>query len=212
MRTSRQTSCPPTRLLSKSDMSFDHNTNHTSSASSDASLLAAITQGDEAAMARLYSRHAKRIYSVALRVLRDRSSAEDVLQDIFMQIWRKPTTFIANRGSLESWLGVVARNRAIDVIRRRRPSELVDDLPLPSRQNVAAEVEQSVTLDRVKQVVATLPQGQRRALELAFFQGLTHTEIAKETGDPLGTVKTRIRVGLKTLGKVFRYEHEPTMR
>ena len=184
-------------------MSLDHNTCDTL-ASPDASLLAAITKGDEAAMASLYSRHAKRIYSVALRVLRDPSSAEDVLQEIFMQIWRDPTAFIATRGSLEGWLAVVARNRAIDVIRRRKPSELVDDLPLPSPQNVLAEVEHSVTLDRVKQVVATLPHEQRRALELAFFHGLTHNEIAKETGDPLGTVKTRIRVALQTLEKAFR--------
>lgn len=155
-------------------------------------------------MARFYSRHAKRIYSVALRVLRDPSAAEDVLQEIFMQIWRNPTTFIATRGSLEGWLAVVARNRAIDVIRRRKPSELADDLPLPSRQNLAAEVEHSITLDRVKKVVATLPHEQRRALELAFFQGLTHSEIAKETGDPLGTVKTRIRVALQTLGKALQ--------
>ncbi len=185
-------------------MSPDHNTSDTSSASLDASLLAAITQGDQAAMARFYSRHAKRIYSVALRVLRDPSAAEDVLQEIFMQIWRNPTTFIATRGSLEGWLAVVARNRAIDVIRRRKPSELADDLPLPSRQNLAAEVEHSITLDRVKKVVATLPHEQRRALELAFFQGLTHSEIAKETGDPLGTVKTRIRVALQTLGKALQ--------
>ena len=163
-------------------------------------------------MATFYSRHANRIYSVALRVLRDPSSAEDVLQEIFMQIWRNPTTFIATRGSLEGWLSVITRNRAIDVIRKRRPSELVDDLQLPSRQNLLAEVEHSVTLDRVKPVLATLPHEQRRALELAFFQGLTHSEIAKETGAPLGTVKTRIRVALLTLGKTLRREHVPTNR
>lgn len=190
-------------------MSLDHNTSDTSSASLDASLLTAITQRDEAAMARLYSRHAKRTYFIALRVLRDPSAAEDVLQEVFMQIWRDPTNFIATRGSLEGWLAVVVRNRAIDLLRRRRPSELVDDLPLPSRQNLSAEVEHNVTLERVKQVVATLPHEQRRALELAFFQGFTHSEIAAKTGAPLGTVKTRIRVALQTIGKGFRQEHGP---
>lgn len=163
-------------------------------------------------MARLYSRHAKRTYFIALRVLRDPSSAEDVLQEVFMQIWRNPTAFIATRGSLEGWLAVVARNRAIDLLRMKRPSELVDDLPLPSRQNLSAEVEHKVTLERVKQVVATLPYEQRRALELAYFQGLTHSEIAAETGHPLGTVKTRIRIALQALGKNFRREQEPTIR
>ena len=129
-----------------------------------------------------------------------------------MQIWRNPITFIATRGSLEGWLAVVARNRAIDLLRRKKPSELVDELSLPSRQNLAAEMEHSVTSERAKQVVATLPLDQQRALELAFFQGLTHTEIAAETGVPLGTVKTQIRVALQTLEKRFRQEHEPTER
>ena len=193
-------------------MGLEHNTDDTSSASIDASLLAAISQKDEAAMAQFYSRHARRVYAVALRVLHDPSSAEDVLQEIFMQIWRNPTSFSAARGSLEGWLVVLARNRAIDVIRKRRPSELIDDLPLPSHQNVAAEVEHSVTLARVREVVATLPQEQQRALELAFFQGLTHSEIAKQTGDPLGTVKARIRIALQTLGKLSRAEREATTR
>ena len=192
-------------------MAADHTTSDTSPGSLDASLLVEIAQGDEAAMAQFYSRHAKRVYSVALRVLRDPSSAEDVLQDIFMQIWRKPETFNVTRGSLEGWLSVIARNRAIDVIRGRKPTELIDDLPLPSSQDLAAEVEHSVTLERVKQLVATLPQEQRQALNLAFFQGLTHSEIAQKTGDPLGTVKTRIRIGLQTLGKLFGDDHKPTM-
>lgn len=163
-------------------------------------------------MAALYSRHAKRTYFIALRVLHDPSCAEDVLQEVFLQIWRNPTSFTVTRGSLEGWLAVVVRNRAIDMLRKRRPAEWVGDLPLPSRQNLSSEVEHSVTLDRVKHVVATLPHEQQRVLELAFFQGLTHSEIAAETGAPLGTVKTRIRVALQTLGKSFRREHEPTMK
>lgn len=193
-------------------MSLDRSTTNTSSASIDTSLLAAVSQKDEAAMAQFYSRHARRVYSVALRVLRDPSAAEDVLQEIFMQIWRNPTSFIETRGTLEGWLVVLARNRAIDVIRRRRPSELVDDLPLASSQDLAADVEHSVVLDRVRQAIATLPKEQQTALELAFFQGLTHSEIAKQTGDPLGTVKTRIRVAVQTIAKLFAKRLEPTVR
>ncbi len=185
-------------------MGLDQNTGDTLATSLDASLLAEIGQGDQTAMARFYSRHAKRIYAVALCVLHDPSSAEDVLQEVFMQIWRNPTSFIATPGSLEGWLSVIARNRAIDVVRRIKPFELVDDLALPSHQNLAGEVEHRITLHRVKELVAILPHEQRKALELAFFQGLSHSEIAKETGDPLGTVKTRIRVALQTLGKAFQ--------
>ena len=179
--------------------SLEPGTVDTSSITLDASLLAAMAQGDQAALASFYSRHAKRIYSVALRVLRDPSAAEDVMQEIFIQIWRNPTSFAAIKGSLEGWLAVVTRNRAIDVIRARKPAESIGDLALPSSQNLAAEVEHSLALDQIKHLVATLPAEQRKAVEMAYFQGLTHTEIAMKTGDPLGTVKTRIRVALQTL-------------
>src|SRR2546428_9323731 len=96
----------------------------------DATLLALVRRGDEHAMASLFDRYSKVVYSVALRVLRDPASAEDVLQEVFMQIWRNPNGFIATRGSLGGWLAVVARNRSIDALRRKRPSEQVDDMAL----------------------------------------------------------------------------------
>ena len=161
---------------------------------------------DQAALANFYSRHAKRVYSVALRVLHDPSAAEDVMQEIFMQVWRNPASFAAIQGSLEGWLAVVTRNRAIDVIRARKPAEPLDHLAVASRQNVAAEVENNITLDQVKHLVAALPVDQRRVVEMAFFQGLTHTEIASVTGDPLGTVKTRIRVALQTIRKGLSHQ------
>ena len=152
-------------------------------------------------MTAFYSRHAKRVYSVALRVLREPSSAEDVLQEVFVQIWRNPQTFSSGRGDLGSWLGVVAKNRAIDTMRRKKATSPLEEVSLRSRQDVAADVENGLTLERLKQLFTSLPSQQQEALELAFFQGLTHSEIAKRTGDPLGTVKTRIRVGLQTLRK-----------
>src|ERR1700748_3542263 len=96
------------------------------SAQDDAALLALVQRGDDSAMASLFDRYSKIVYSVALRVLRDPASAEDVLQEVFMQIWRNPDGFVATRGSLGGWLTVVARNRSIDALRRTRPTESVD--------------------------------------------------------------------------------------
>jgi len=170
----------------------------------DASLLALLQRGDEGAMASLFDRYSKVVYSVALRVLRDPASAEDVLQEIFMQIWRNPDGFIATRGSLGGWLAVVSRNRSIDALRRKRPTESVDDMALPSNYNLAAEAERNSLMEKARGVIHLLPMEQRKTLEMAFFDGLTHSEIAEMTGDPLGTVKTRIRSALTTLRKAFQ--------
>ncbi len=170
----------------------------------DASLLSLVQRGDENAMASLFDRYSKVVYSVALRVLRDPSAAEDVLQEIFMQIWRNPDSFIATRGSLGGWLAVVSRNRSIDALRRRRPTESVEDVPLASPYNLAEDAERNIMTERAREVIVLLPAEQRKTLEMAFFDGLTHSEIAEITGDPLGTVKTRIRSALLTLRKAFQ--------
>src|SRR5271154_1273517 len=107
----------------------------------DAALLTLVQRGDEYAMASLFDRYSKVVYSVALRVLRDPASAEDVLQEVFMQIWRKPESFSATRGSLGGWLAVVARNRSIDFLRRRRPMESVEEVVLASACNLGDESE-----------------------------------------------------------------------
>ena len=170
----------------------------------DPSLLALVRKGDEQAMASLFDRYSKVVYSVALRVLRDPAAAEDVLQEIFMQVWRSPDSFTSAKGSLGGWLAVVARNRSIDTLRRRRPSDSVEDVILASPCNIAVEVERSSLMERAREVIAILPREQRKTLEMAFFDGLTHSEIAELTGDPLGTVKTRIRSALITLRKAFQ--------
>ena len=170
----------------------------------DASLLALVRSGDEHAMASLFDRYSKVVYSVALRVLRDPAAAEDVLQEIFMQIWRNPDSFTAARGSLGGWLAVVSRNRSIDMLRRRRPTDSVDEIALASPYNLADEAERNSLMERARGVIVQLPSEQRKTLEMAFFDGLTHSEIAEMTGDPLGTVKTRIRSALLTLRKAFQ--------
>lgn len=171
---------------------------------SDASLLTLVESGDEPAMAALFERHSKLVFSVAMRVLRDPSAAEDVLQEIFLQIWRSPTSFIAAKGSLAAWLAVVSRNRAIDQLRRKRPTDSVDDIPLASPINVSEIAERNIMLERVRLVLKDLPEEQRSTLEMAFFDGCTHSEIAEMTGSPLGTVKTRIRTALHSIGKALR--------
>ena len=170
----------------------------------DASLLALVQSGDEQAIATLFDRYSRLVYSVALRVLRDPTAAEDVMQEVFMQIWRQPDAFTAARGSLGGWLAIVARNRSIDVLRRKRPCTSIDDVPLASPLNLANEAEQALLMERARGAIQKLPREQRKSLELAFFDGLTHTEIAEITGDPLGTVKTRIRSALLTLRKAFQ--------
>jgi RNA polymerase sigma-70 factor (ECF subfamily) len=170
----------------------------------DAALLAEVQRGDEQAMAVLFDRYSRIVYSVALRVLRDPAAAEDVLQEIFMQIWRNPGGFVAARGTLGGWLAVVARNRSIDALRRRRPTEQVEEMGLSTGIDLAYEAERNSLVERARGVLHTLPAEQRKTLEMAFFDGLTHTEIAEMTGDPLGTVKTRIRSALMALRKAFQ--------
>lgn len=154
-------------------------------------------------MSTLFDRYSRVVYSVALRVLRDPAAAEDVLQEIFLQIWRSPEGFIATRGSLGGWLAVVSRNRSIDNLRRKRPSESIDGIALASNYNLADEAERHSMMDKARTVIRMLPEEQQKTLEMAFFDGLTHSEIAEMTGDPLGTVKTRIRSALTTLRKAF---------
>jgi len=152
-------------------------------------------------MAQLYDRHSGVVYSVALRVLGDTGAAEDILQDVFMQLWRNPEVFDANRGSLPGWLAVIARNRAIDGLRKRRPEQELSDLVVSVEPDLVGRAEWSRVLDKIRRVLGTMPATQRSALEMSFFEGLTHSEIAAKTGEPLGTIKTRIRAGLSALRK-----------
>ncbi len=169
----------------------------------DAALLERVLHGDQAAMAAIFDRYSSMVYSVALRVLHDPGEAEDVMQEIFIQVWKNPSAFISGKGSLGAWLLVVTRNRAIDGIRRRKPSDSVDDVVLVSSTNLASEAERNTLMAKVRQVITSLPPEQRRSLEMAYFDGMTHTEIAAKTGDPLGTVKTRIRLALSSLRKAM---------
>jgi RNA polymerase sigma-70 factor, ECF subfamily len=170
----------------------------------DVTLLQRVRQGDQAAMAEVFDRYGRAVYSVALRILKDTGYAEDVMQEIFFQVWRNSDSFVQGRGSLGAWLVVVARNRSIDLLRRRKPTDSVDDVVLASKYNLASEAEHGALMEKVRNILKGLPAEQQRSMELAFFEGLSHSEIAEKTGDPLGTVKTRIRLALITLRKAFQ--------
>ena len=169
----------------------------------EAALIARVRDGDQAAMASLYDRYSGIVYGVALRVLGNTSAAEDLVQEVFLQLWRNPQAFDADRGKLAPWLAVIARNRAIDLLRKRPMEDDIDELPISTGVNLEDEASQRLAIGKVRGVLGQLPADQRRLLEMAFFEGLTHTEIANKTGEPLGTVKTRIRSGLLALRKAF---------
>ncbi len=160
--------------------------------------------GDQSALAELYDRYSSVVYAVALRVLGDTGSAEDVLQDVFLQLWRNPGAFDAARGSLGAWLAVITRNRAIDALRKRRPETDIEDVIVSVAPDLAAAADRSRAAEKVRGVLGSMPPPQRSALEMAYFEGLTHSEIADKTGEPLGTIKTRIRSGLIAMRKAFQ--------
>jgi RNA polymerase sigma-70 factor, ECF subfamily len=166
-------------------------------------LVARVRVGDQQALSELYDRYSNVVYAVALRILQDTGAAEDILQDIFLQLWRKPDAFDSSRGSLTAWLAVIARHRAIDRLRQRRPETVIEDCVIASSTDLRDETERSLVIEKVRGVMNEMGPDQRTALEMAFFQGLTHTEIAAKTGEPLGTIKTRIRSALQMLRTRF---------
>lgn len=170
--------------------------------SPDGVLVSAIGSGDEQAMGHIYSRYSSVVYAVALRVLGDTGAAEDVLQDVFLRLWRNPEAFDPTRGGLGGWLAVITRNRAIDFLRKRQPETDIANVVVGYEPDMRG-VEWSRALEKIRGALAGMPMPQRSALEMAYFDGLTHSEIAAKTGEPLGTIKTRIRTGLQALRKVF---------
>jgi RNA polymerase sigma-70 factor, ECF subfamily len=180
-----------------------------SAADLDATLVIRLGSGDREAVAELYDRYASRVLGLAYRILQDTSDAEDVVQEVFSQAWRTAPNYEPGRGTVAGWLLMIARTRAIDRLRARRsrggpPS----DLPLDEIPGVAAAVSDQLIADeqaaRVRAAVTTLPVEQRLALELAYFEGLSQSEIAARLSQPLGTVKTRIRTALSTLRRSLR--------
>ncbi|HUZ02523.1 MAG TPA: sigma-70 family RNA polymerase sigma factor [Thermomicrobiaceae bacterium] len=170
----------------------------------DDQLVRAIAERDPDAMVTLYDRYGRLAFALAYRILADGSAAEEVVQDAFLRVWRQAAAFDVRRGTLRSWLMTIVHHRAIDVTRRRASRGGGDvDLEAVSYSlagpDVWGEVAAGIQRDQVRAAVAALPPEQRLVVELAYFEGLTHVEIADRTGTPLGTVKSRLRLGLKKL-------------
>ena len=171
----------------------------------DATLLMRLTKRDVSAFEQLYERHSRLVYGLVLRILQQAATSEEVVQDVFLQLWRNAGQYDAQRGPFVPWLLTMARNRALDHLRRkserqRRLEEQTDHLPTvfaaPDYEQVLDEKRKA---ERVRSLMASLAPQQKRAIELAYFEGMSHTEIAAALKEPLGTVKSWIRNGLLKL-------------
>jgi len=170
-----------------------------------AGLLGQVARKNEGALAELYDRTSRLVYGLALRMVREQSAAEDIMQEVYMQVWRRGDTFDPARGTALSWMVTITRSRALDRLRSSKAllshensGEELDTFhslaPDPEHDRSAFE-----RVQLVRRFLSQIPTDQRTAIELAFFHGLTHSEIASQTGLPLGTIKSRIRYGLMQL-------------
>lgn len=175
---------------------------------SDEELMRRLFYRDRRALEAIFDRYGDLVYSTALRVLRDPHLAQDVSQEIFVRLWRKPQSYSAERGRFTTWLISVARNRAVDEVRSRRrrhryetasPEEQEREVPAGDANDPALSAQLAEQARLVRAALAELPPEQRQVLELAYFGGLTQQEIADRLAQPLGTVKTRIRLGMQKL-------------
>jgi RNA polymerase sigma-70 factor (ECF subfamily) len=167
----------------------------------DRAVLVRLAEGELDALEDLYDRYKTMAYSIAYRITNDATLAEDVVQDAFLGVWRNAARYVEGRGSVKTWLLSIVHHRAIDAIRRRRPTTELPDVELPPpaalmTPDVWAEVSAGLDAETVRRALGTLSAVQREAIELAYFGGLTQQEICERTGTPLGTVKSRMRLGL----------------
>jgi RNA polymerase sigma-70 factor (ECF subfamily) len=179
---------------------------------SDVLLLKAIAARDEAALAQLYDRYRAILFGLLMRILNNREEAEDVLQEVFLQVWRKAEDFDENRGRPFTWLVTLARSRGIDRLRtlaaRERVAEAGAREPSEEISDAATDAFKSEQRGLVSDALAKLPDEQKRPIMLAYFEGLTQSEIATNLGAPLGTVKTRMRTGMIRLRELLAGQGE----
>lgn len=171
----------------------------------DATLVNRLLQKDVNAFEQLYDRHSRAIYGLVLRVLQQAGTAEEVVQDVFLQLWRNAAQYDSSRGPFVPWLFTLARNRALDTLRlkserqRRREDQAEELPPVVSAPEYEKQLDEKRRAEKVRVLMASLNPQQKRAIELAYFEGLSHTEIATALNEPLGTVKSWIRNGLLRL-------------
>ncbi len=165
--------------------------------------------GEEGALNEIYDQFASFVYGLALRVIGDARAAEDVSQDVFVIVWERPDAFDPDRGSLRTWLGTLAHRRAVDHVRREeaRKRRAIKDAARPETTPDVEEMAMAlVTAERVRSALATLPDDQRRAIQLAYFGGKTYRQVAQVLGIPEGTAKSRLRLGLRRIAGVLETE------
>ncbi len=168
---------------------------------SDEALLERLAAGtDERALSDLYDRYQAYMYGLALRITKDPALAQDAVQEAFVGVWRNAGRYVAGKSTVRTWMLSIAHHRAIDIVRRRRPTSELPEIetadPALTTPDVWPAVAQSLDRATVDAALADLPDAQREAIQLAYFEGLTQVEIADRTGAPLGTVKSRVRLGL----------------
>lgn len=179
----------------------------------DNTLLHRIANGEAGALALLYDRYSKLAYSLAYHMLGNGTDAEEVAQESFIKVWRMARTFDATKGGARTWLLAIVRHRAIDLLRQRRGQTSLSllpefDLPLAATGDLRLELDHYLTRDAVLQALNQIPREQQQVLELAYFHGYTHAEIAQRLALPLGTVKARIRLGIEKLRALLREHRE----
>jgi RNA polymerase sigma-70 factor, ECF subfamily len=172
--------------------------------SDDAVLVARINEGDESALEAIYRMYGGAVAVVARKVLRDEALAEDVVQDVFVSFWRSPDRFDVNRGSLRSYLLTIAHRRAVDIVRSEEArSRREETTSPPDSIDLEDEVWARSQGEMVRAAVASLSQDERKAISLAYFAGLTYVEVARQLDEPEGTVKGRIRTGMRKLSETL---------
>jgi RNA polymerase sigma-70 factor (ECF subfamily) len=173
----------------------------------DEDLAAALAARDPRALEELYDRYGRMAFSLAVRIVGSAETAEEVVQEAFLSIWNGAGTYHAGRGTLRTWLLSIAHHRAVDATRRRAARAQTVPLEEPSRfvgeQDVWSDVSRTLTREEVRAALASLPADQRESIELAYFGGLSYPEIAQRLNVPLGTVKSRLRLGLQKLRGVL---------
>lgn len=174
----------------------------------DRSALARMASGDLHALEEIYDRYRAIAYAVAYRITTDAALAEDVVQEAFLGAWRNGERYAEARGSVKTWLLAIVHHRAIDAVRRRRPTSALPETDLPppaalTTPDIWPEIQGRIDGDEVRRALTLLPEAQREAIELAYFGGLTQQEIAARTNTPLGTVKGRMRLGLGALRRAL---------
>jgi RNA polymerase sigma-70 factor (ECF subfamily) len=170
-------------------------------------LIARIAAGDHSAFALFYDLHAARILGWLIRNLKHRADAEDVLQETFHRVWRAAGHYSSRRSSPEVWLMLIARSRLLDFLRRKRPEALGSLVQTVAPQvDLLADLQHGEAAERIHAAMQQLPDAQRSAIALAFFSGLTHQQVAERQCIPLGTAKTRILLGIKSLRKTLSTE------